>query len=491
MDDAQVVHDYLRPFVDNGHIRAFTGNAYLQDFGSGDTWAGDGLVGRPRLVGGTRTDVVRLPGGGLDLWTDNMVIPKGAANKYTAELMIDFGLRRGPRAPGSPTSCTTSRPVKGVAEEIMRRSTRSSRPTRSCSRRATSVEQHASSSERRAEDETDLERGGHRQADGPRAAMRRALQRRGLAPVPAAAPGAAVAGCSSSSPQRPDVPHVALGRAPSRPDYALRPGTWTTTPTVVGPYFPCSFANSIVYGGLATILCFADRLSAGLRDRVPRRPLQEPAAVPGHRAVLHELPASARSRGGSSSATTAPSCRSSADGSGHRPDELQLLATPLAVVVGLTYQFLPFMVAAAVRLAREDRQAADRGRRGPVRRAVAAAGHDRRRAHRRRLAAVIVVGAGIRARAGSLPGIVAAHRRRRVGAAVGTYLISESFIRVTLPLSLRACSRARILTFIPAIGDYVNAELLGNPQTQMIGNVIQGRYLSRTTTRPRRRCRSS
>ena len=35
-----------------------------------------------------------------------------------------------------------------------------------------------------------------------------------------------------------------------------------------------------------------------------------------------------------------------------------------------------------------------------------------------------------------------------------------------------------ILTFIPAIGDYVNAELLGNPKTQMIGNVIQNRYLA-------------
>jgi spermidine/putrescine transport system permease protein len=34
-----------------------------------------------------------------------------------------------------------------------------------------------------------------------------------------------------------------------------------------------------------------------------------------------------------------------------------------------------------------------------------------------------------------------------------------------------------LLTFIPAVGDYINAELLGNPQTQMIGNVIQARYL--------------
>ena len=31
--------------------------------------------------------------------------------------------------------------------------------------------------------------------------------------------------------------------------------------------------------------------------------------------------------------------------------------------------------------------------------------------------------------------------------------------------------------FIPAVGDYINAELLGNPQSLMIGNVIQARYL--------------
>ena len=35
-----------------------------------------------------------------------------------------------------------------------------------------------------------------------------------------------------------------------------------------------------------------------------------------------------------------------------------------------------------------------------------------------------------------------------------------------------------ILTFIPAIGDFVNVELLGNTKTQMIGNVIQNRYLA-------------
>jgi len=52
-----------------------------------------------------------------------------------------------------------------------------------------------------------------------------------------------------------------------------------------------------------------------------------------------------------------------------------------------------------------------------------------------------------------------------------------AFTRVTLPLALPGVFAGSLLTFIPAMGDYVNAELLGNPQTRMIGNVIQNRLL--------------
>ena len=52
------------------------------------------------------------------------------------------------------------------------------------------------------------------------------------------------------------------------------------------------------------------------------------------------------------------------------PDEFRLLATPIAVVAGITYNFLPFMTLADLRLAREGRQAPGRGRRGPVRHAL-------------------------------------------------------------------------------------------------------------------------
>ena len=49
---------------------------------------------------------------------------------------------------------------------------------------------------------------------------------------------------------------------------------------------------------------------------------------------------------------------------------------------------------------------------------------------------------------------------------------------MTFPLSISACSPGSLLTFIPAIGDYVNAEFLGNPDTRMIGNVIQNKFLT-------------
>jgi spermidine/putrescine transport system permease protein len=66
------------------------------------------------------------------------------------------------------------------------------------------------------------------------------------------------------------------------------------------------------------------------------------------------------------------------------------------------------------------------------------------------------------------------------GALIGTFLISQAFIRVTLPLAMPGIFAGSLLTFIPAVGDFVNAELLGNPQSLMIGNVIQARYLQVT-----------
>src|SRR5215204_3829437 len=53
----------------------------------------------------------------------------------------------------------------------------------------------------------------------------------------------------------------------------------------------------------------------------------------------------------------------------------------------------------------------------------------------------------------------------------------DVFLRVTLPLSMPGVVAGTLLTFIPAAGDFINAELLGTPRQFMIGNVIQSRFL--------------
>lgn len=100
-----------------------------------------------------------------------------------------------------------------------------------------------------------------------------------------------------------------------------------------------------------------------------------------------------------------------------------LLNTPIAQVAGLTYNFLPFMI---------------------------------------------------------LPLYVALEKidPRLIEAAEDLYANrGAAFRRVTFPLALPGVFAGSLLTFIPAMGDYINAELLGNPSTRMIGNVIQNRLL--------------
>jgi spermidine/putrescine transport system permease protein len=106
------------------------------------------------------------------------------------------------------------------------------------------------------------------------------------------------------------------------------------------------------------------------------------------------------------------------------PQDFGLLYTPIAVVAGITYNFLPFMV---------------------------------------------------------LPLYVALEKidPKLIEAAKDLYASNwGAFRRVTFPLSLPGVFAGTILTFIPALGDWVNAELLGNTQTKMIGNVIQDRFIS-------------
>jgi spermidine/putrescine transport system permease protein len=105
------------------------------------------------------------------------------------------------------------------------------------------------------------------------------------------------------------------------------------------------------------------------------------------------------------------------------PQGFRVLATPFAVVAGITYNFLPFT---------------------------------------------------------ALPLYVALERidKRLVEAAKDLYASRwEAFRKVVWPLSLPGVFAAFLLTFVPATGDYVNATLLGGPGTTMIGNIIQEKFL--------------
>ncbi len=100
----------------------------------------------------------------------------------------------------------------------------------------------------------------------------------------------------------------------------------------------------------------------------------------------------------------------------------RLLATPVAVVAGLTYNFLPFMVLPLF---------------------------------------------------ASLDKID--HRLIEASSDLYAHPI-VGFFKVTWPLSLPGVVSGTLLTFIPAVGDYINAELLGSPNERMIGGIIQSLF---------------
>jgi len=113
-DDLQKVADDMQPLVDKG-LR-FTGNEYLQDFGQKKVWAAFVWSGDLASSGG-EDDKFAFPEEGTMIWTDNMLIPKGAVNKYTAELMMDYVYDPGIAAQVADYIYYVS-PVKGADQEI-------------------------------------------------------------------------------------------------------------------------------------------------------------------------------------------------------------------------------------------------------------------------------------------------------------------------------------------------------------------------------------
>jgi spermidine/putrescine transport system permease protein len=71
--------------------------------------------------------------------------------------------------------------------------------------------------------------------------------------------------------------------------------------------------------------------------------------------------------------------------------------------------------------------------------------------------------------------------RRLIEAATDLYASRwTAFRKVTVPLALPGIFAGSLLTFIPAVGDFINAQLLGTSRNFMIGNVIQSKFLAVT-----------
>jgi spermidine/putrescine transport system permease protein len=53
----------------------------------------------------------------------------------------------------------------------------------------------------------------------------------------------------------------------------------------------------------------------------------------------------------------------------------------------------------------------------------------------------------------------------------------RAFLKITLPLSLPGVVAGALLTFIPCLGDFLTAELLGGPRYYLLGNLISSQFL--------------
>jgi spermidine/putrescine transport system substrate-binding protein len=116
-DDFDAAIAELQKYVDNGQVRRFAGNDYVDDMKSGDivacqAWSGDVI----NLLGGDPYKYVQ-PDEGFMVWTDNMVVPNQAAHKKNVEMMMNFyydPVNAAKLAAWNYYLC----PVKGAEDEI-------------------------------------------------------------------------------------------------------------------------------------------------------------------------------------------------------------------------------------------------------------------------------------------------------------------------------------------------------------------------------------
>lgn len=89
-DEFSTAIDRLKGYVDNGHVRRFAGNDYIDDMKSGDivaceAWSGDVI----NLLGGGKYKWIP-PEEGFAIWTDNMLVPNLAEHKTNVEKLMNF-----------------------------------------------------------------------------------------------------------------------------------------------------------------------------------------------------------------------------------------------------------------------------------------------------------------------------------------------------------------------------------------------------------------
>jgi spermidine/putrescine transport system substrate-binding protein len=119
VDDAVAATQKIQEAVDSGQIRSFTGNEYTVDLASGDAWVSFAWSGDVIQLQADNPDLQFLiPEEGLMLWSDNMLIPKGARNKLAAEMWMNYAYD--PRVAAKIESWVNYIcPVQGAKEAIV------------------------------------------------------------------------------------------------------------------------------------------------------------------------------------------------------------------------------------------------------------------------------------------------------------------------------------------------------------------------------------